>query len=160
MSIRFDEWTTPLWISILLRRGQRGEVEEIGGRRQPKLLFSTLFWKAEYRQVPRDLWFHTYLLNHSSSSSLLHDSSPTSYKACKTQWPRKQLSWPTSKRRWQLWQGAYHVALRVLRNISQWIKWSCWCFGWLSELWHCATNVPCDLQVALQDNFEDLDWPL
>ena len=94
--------------STFIRGGHRGEVEEIGGRRQPKLLFTTLFWGAEYKQVSENLPIYTSTLPHflALSSCLLHDSSPTSCKACKTQWPRKQLSWPTSKRRWQLWQGA------------------------------------------------------
>ena len=39
-------------------------MEEIGGGRQPKLLFTTLFWKAEYRQVPKDLEFLTSTLYH------------------------------------------------------------------------------------------------
>ena len=49
----------------IYRSGHRGGVEEIGGRRQPKFLFTTLFWKAEYRQVSEDLEFHTFTLYHS-----------------------------------------------------------------------------------------------
>ena len=50
--------------STFIRGGYRGEVEEIGGRRQPKLLFTTLFWRAEYKQVSEDLEFHTSTLYH------------------------------------------------------------------------------------------------
>ena len=50
--------------STLIRSGQKGEVDETGGRRQPKLLFTTLFWRAEYKQVSEDLDFHTSTLYH------------------------------------------------------------------------------------------------
>ena len=50
--------------STFIRGGHRGEVEEIGGRRQPKLLFTTLFWRAEYKQVSEDLEFLTSTLYH------------------------------------------------------------------------------------------------
>ena len=50
--------------STFIRGGHRGEVEEIEGRSQPKLLFTTLFWRAEYKQVSEDLEFHTSTLYH------------------------------------------------------------------------------------------------
>ena len=50
--------------STFIRGGHRGEVDEKGGRRQPKLLFTTLFWRAEYKQVSEDLEFLTSTLYH------------------------------------------------------------------------------------------------